>query len=244
MKFRLIAAFLLLAPAALLAEDTFLGVIDYRGGFQKDTTLHVAATEITSHFRVAIPTFCAGVEILEAGTMTEGVRDPALLVDKGTWTFAVNNGTPQRIGAVVLTLNGPTTAACSIPIYSTVKAAVPPTHEQNRLRYCNYTGAPLWTSLGYHNGAGWVAEGWWKLEANECSYPSIVGPLASTTVYTHAVNESGRQWGTGPSFCVAPSTAFYTSGKDCIPGTHGKEWRQFAKHSIAGTSLLTVQFTP
>jgi hypothetical protein len=96
------------------------GALAYDGGF--DNAVDVTPTRgderpFVAQIVVRLPEFCTGVEILEVGTVTEGVYEAATLVDADEHVYDVNGGSGTRISAIKLTLNGPRTSACDIPVY-------------------------------------------------------------------------------------------------------------------------------
>lgn len=106
------------APQGFAANpnDQLLGALAYTGGFQMRVKLDLAAPQKVARFRLVIPAFCVGVEILESGTVSEGVEDIAPAVRGSKDTFVVNGGAGQRISAVFATFNGPASSQCQIPV--------------------------------------------------------------------------------------------------------------------------------
>lgn len=92
------------------------GGVEYNGGFGRDLELAVSADERIKGFRIAIPEFCGRAEILEAGTVTEGLFDPATLLDAGKMIYQVA-GSSVRATKIRLTVNGPFDSRCFIPVY-------------------------------------------------------------------------------------------------------------------------------
>lgn len=127
MKLRLLASFaaVLFASAASAQSVAFdssaettssvLATLRYEGGFVNRVHIELQAPAEVKKFKVQIPSFCGDVEILEAGTVTEGVEDLAEATD-AEGVFAVNGGDGMRIGQIFLTLNGPDAASCTIPV--------------------------------------------------------------------------------------------------------------------------------
>jgi len=98
------------------AGDTGLvGVIAYTGGFHQGLQVSVNDQRVAKSFRIAIPGFCAGVEILDAGTFTDGVWNPAQPTTENN--FSINEDQGNRISAVRFSLNGPHDVKCDIPVY-------------------------------------------------------------------------------------------------------------------------------
>lgn len=98
-------------------KEELVGALSYTGGFALDVAFPLTPSRVVTEFRLAIPAFCEGVEILEANTVTEGVKDKAQLVDKSENRFAVNQGNGARISNLLISANGPTAKSCQIPIY-------------------------------------------------------------------------------------------------------------------------------
>ncbi len=127
MKLRLLASFaaFLFASAASAQPLAFeataesassvLATLRYEGGFVNRQHIALQTPAEVKKFKVQIPSFCGDVEILEAGTVTEGVEDLAEATD-ADGVFAVNGGDGMRIGQIFLTLNGPDAASCTIPV--------------------------------------------------------------------------------------------------------------------------------
>ncbi len=93
------------------------GVVRYEGGFQDQLALATDGADKVKQFWVRVPEFCGQVEILEAGTVTEGHYDAARLVDADKQVYEVNGGVGTRLSEVRLSINGPRNAACDIPVY-------------------------------------------------------------------------------------------------------------------------------
>jgi hypothetical protein len=147
------------------AESTLLGVIAYDGSFAYRARLDLAAPVDLAAFHVALPSFCGNVEILEAGTITEGIEDLAALSRSGTNDFLVNDGHGQRVSAVFVTLNGPADARCTIPIFAGEGGDTDPTEGcvtkvwgTTTLASTSYPRSPLWseaTTRSFIDQAAW-----------------------------------------------------------------------------------------
>jgi hypothetical protein len=92
------------------------GAINYQGGFRQRLALEIAGGPRISRFWLRIPSHCSGVEVLEAGSVTEGIYDAARVVDAESHIFEVASGS-ERVGAIAASLNGPSTASCEIPVF-------------------------------------------------------------------------------------------------------------------------------
>ncbi|MCX6119490.1 MAG: hypothetical protein NT027_18290 [Proteobacteria bacterium] len=92
------------------------GTIRYQGGFDSSLSLAVDASRKIKGFRLAVPTFCKDVDVLEAGTVSSGFYDAATLADESKRFFKVA-GRSVRATEIQATMNGPLTATCDIPIY-------------------------------------------------------------------------------------------------------------------------------
>lgn len=93
------------------------GVVRYEGGFQDQLALATDGADKVKQFWVRVPEFCGQVEVLEAGTVTEGHYEAARLVDRAKQVYEVNGGAGTRLSEVRLTINGPRNASCDIPVY-------------------------------------------------------------------------------------------------------------------------------
>ena len=93
------------------------GGAEYNGGFAQNLEVAISAAQRVRGFRLSVPEFCRGLEILEAGTVTEGVFEPASVVDARKNIFKVANGA-VRSSLVRFTINGPFDSRCFIPLYT------------------------------------------------------------------------------------------------------------------------------
>lgn len=96
-------------------DFSMLGALSYQGGFGQ-IDIPVTGSKVT-HFWVRLPQFCNGVEVLEAGTVTENQYDKARLVDPTKMVFEVNGGAGSRASALRVTFNGPRDKVCDVPVY-------------------------------------------------------------------------------------------------------------------------------
>jgi hypothetical protein len=98
-------------------EFEYLDFISYEGGFAQ-AGVGVENTAMLTKFWLRVPEYCAGLEVLEAGTVTEGVFDVAARVDAdGAEIYEVNAGAGMRVSDIKATLNGPRDLSCDIPVY-------------------------------------------------------------------------------------------------------------------------------
>ncbi len=206
-------------PALRLPGETLAGVVDYKGGFAK-LELTVALKDIVRSFRVAVPKYCKDVEILEAGTVTEGVFDEAKLVSETDHTYSVNGGAGLRVSGVRLTTNGPATSVCAIPVFLSAKKATvvtdpgddPALGTPMRANICNKSAQKASLALGFNDGSQWMAQGWWDLAPGQCNWFTVRGN-PSYSLYLHGRTPSGTFWGKGHAqFCV--TSAKFRGGEE------------------------------
>lgn len=100
-------------------EFSIAGVARYGGGFVQRMNVPVETRDKVVKVKVAVPSFCNGAEVLELGTITEGVYEPAS--DRGGDVFSINRGAGSRISSVQLSINGPRQASCDIPVWIAVE---------------------------------------------------------------------------------------------------------------------------
>ena len=95
---------------------TYLGSVQTPGG---DVTVELPVTtkEVIRSFWVEKPTFCDGITIEKAGTLTEGVLDEAKRVDSDRDVFEINGGSGMRISAIQLEISGPSDLQCPLAVY-------------------------------------------------------------------------------------------------------------------------------
>jgi len=97
-------------------DETFIGVIEYQGGYNPNLLLPIYPARKVKSYRVSVPDFCKGVEILETGVTIEGTYEKAKVMDKALNTFSVNDGHGLVVGGIELKMNGPM-MTCTIPIF-------------------------------------------------------------------------------------------------------------------------------
>lgn len=103
-------------PDSNWGTGVLTGGAEYLGGFAHNLEVAVSANRRIKGFRLAIPEFCSGAEILEAGTVSEGVFDPATLFDGGKSIYRVIGGA-VRTSTIRFSVNGPFDSRCFIPVY-------------------------------------------------------------------------------------------------------------------------------
>lgn len=248
---KLLAIAVLFAAAASHAEtrgETLAGVLEYKGGFARDLVVKTAPGEFVKYFRIAVPSFCKGADVLETYTSVQGQKDQATMHEKSSLTFAVNGGNGQRIDSILVTLNGPSDAACTVPVYLVDKPGTigpdpdPEPIPGASLQLCNRTFRTVYAALGYQVGGKYVSQGWWVLGGHRCVAPQIKGGLQGGEVYVYGRSNDGMvQWGIGPAFCVGPKS-FRSTGAECQAFTPGYSWRPFSQHVFGFGKSLTVYF--
>jgi hypothetical protein len=95
-----------------------VGGIQFNGGFLDTVAVEIDPARKIRGFRIALPEFCPQVDILEAGTITEGVFEPGNLLDGTPSTYAAGTDGPIRARAISFALNGPVGTACYVPVYA------------------------------------------------------------------------------------------------------------------------------
>lgn len=108
-------------PPPVSTNEELAGAINYAGGFAHNMELPVSPALNVTHLRFAVPQFCEGLEVLEASTVTEGVKDKATMLSKEQNLFGVNQGNGARISKIFFSANGPVGKPCQIPVYVKVK---------------------------------------------------------------------------------------------------------------------------
>jgi hypothetical protein len=98
-------------------DEALLGAVAYGGGFASRLTLRVYSSFTLGTLRFAIPSFCQGVSILEAGTVSGGTYYPATATGDGS-TFQVDAVGSTGVSAIQASINGPIGTACDIPVYA------------------------------------------------------------------------------------------------------------------------------
>ncbi len=103
-------------PNPPAGEGEIVGAVQYQGGFTQAADLELAETAVVNQIEVLVPEFCEGVEILELGTVIDGTYFRAKPVAAGSRRYSVNNGAGFPTKGIRLTLNGPQSLACALPV--------------------------------------------------------------------------------------------------------------------------------
>ncbi len=213
-----------LDPALRAPGETIAGAIDYKGGFAK-LELQVTLKDIVRSVRVGIPKFCKDVEILELGTITEGVYDEAELANEAARIFSINKGAGLRISGVRLTLNGPATAECSIPLFLSAKKTVTDPEEEGspiKVNICNRSRQPASLVLGFFNMSGELnSKGWWNLARGQCEWITVKGD-PSLGLFLYGRTPSGSYWGKGHAQLCIVEGAFSGGKEICLEKSSAK----------------------
>ena len=99
-----------------VGAEQLLGAIRYGGGFVAKASLATSrALSGLSRLRLAVPAFCAGVSVLEVGTVSGGTFYAAQGLGGGAYKVSPLGG--QGVTAVEASLNGPLGTSCDIPVY-------------------------------------------------------------------------------------------------------------------------------
>lgn len=231
--------------AATPGDGEIIAVVNYQGGFQQNLSSPALTKSIVKFFRVDVPSFCGDVDVLSAATVSEGVLDQAKLVGKNV--FQVAGGAGLRISAVALTLNGPTSANCSIPVFSRTNSSggpvTGPGQTNTNVRFCNQYRTAIRMALAYQGEAGVVTQGWYRITRGECVNVQTASPLQNV-VYSYAYSEQAipQQWGLQQYFCVSTASPFLVTQQDCQNGTPGTQWQLFSAHPLNEKGILTVTY--
>lgn len=98
-------------------DETLLGAIRYNGGFNNTLSLPVSGDQAIASIRVDVPTFCHDVDILNVGTVVGNVFHRATVTRDSASVFNVEAGFGRGVQSLSFALNGPTAAACDIPVF-------------------------------------------------------------------------------------------------------------------------------
>lgn len=97
--------------------ETFAGLIRYNGGFLQNEIVPLASPANVKGFRILVPKYCSQAEIIEAGTLTEGIYQKAEATEASDREFIVKEGHGTIAGSLSITINGPVDLKCTIPVY-------------------------------------------------------------------------------------------------------------------------------
>lgn len=104
------------APHEDPSDYTFAGVVNYQGGFRDSLSVALAGEKIQKIW-LRLPSYCADVETLAVGIISEGHYDATTPLESTPGLYEVNNGAGARASALSLSFNGPSTLSCDIPVY-------------------------------------------------------------------------------------------------------------------------------
>ncbi len=85
------------------------------------------------------------------------------------------------------------------------------------LKLCNMTKSRIGVVIGYRDTKGWVTEGWWNVDANNCS-DILKGKLNARYYYVHAEDYvRDGEWAGKAFMCVKnKSFTIKDASKDCV----------------------------
>lgn len=97
-------------------DESFIGVLEYAGGYDPNLMIPIYPARKVKSFRISVPEYCTGIDILEAGVAVEGLFEKAKMIDKSLNTYSVNDGHGLVVGGIAMKLNGPA-KSCTIPVF-------------------------------------------------------------------------------------------------------------------------------
>ena len=85
------------------------------------------------------------------------------------------------------------------------------------LKLCNMTKSRIGVVIGYRDTKGWVTEGWWNINANNCS-DILKGKLNARYYYIHAEDYIRDGEWSGKAFMCVKNKSFTikNAAKDCV----------------------------
>ena len=108
-------------------------------------------------------------------------------------------------------------------------------------RVCNATQNLVGVGIGYRAKAGWITEGWWRIEGSSCK-TLIEGPLSSRFYYLYAEDaERGGRWDGPISMCVAEKEFKIAGVTDCV--ARGFQRAGFQEYDTGEQASWMVQLT-
>lgn len=95
---------------------TLIGTYYYTGSFHSQELVRTPDTSKILAIQFKVPTFCAAMDVVELGYVSEGAYEQAdATAEPGV--FLVAGGSGARAQAVALTTNGPEDLRCDVPVY-------------------------------------------------------------------------------------------------------------------------------
>lgn len=101
------------------------------------------------------------------------------------------------------------------------------------LTICNQTEEKRSIAIGYKGGDGWMSEGWWIAEPDQC-VEVVSGELKQRYYYYRAITPKGSFKGAGYKFCTQKKSFTIHGDQDCEQRGHRRE--EFAKVDTGKTS--------
>jgi uncharacterized membrane protein len=83
------------------------------------------------------------------------------------------------------------------------------------LKLCNKTGSRVAAALGHKDKEGWVTEGWWTVEPQQC-VTLLKGKLIARYYYIYALDYTeGGSWGGNAIMCTRDKVFTIRGIEDC-----------------------------
>jgi uncharacterized membrane protein len=83
------------------------------------------------------------------------------------------------------------------------------------LKLCNKTGSRVAAALGHKDKEGWITEGWWTVEPQQC-VTLLKGKLIARYYYIHALDYTeGGSWGGNAIMCTRDKVFTIRGIEDC-----------------------------
>jgi len=98
------------------ASMEYVGVFGYQGGYFHRGVVTWDSPAAIEQFEIRIPSYCQGVDIVEAGALDQAqkfVSAVGINATRHLYRFA----SPQTLNQIQVSLNGPKNQACDIPVY-------------------------------------------------------------------------------------------------------------------------------
>lgn len=114
------------------------------------------------------------------------------------------------------------------------------------MKYCNNSGATIWTTFEWYSGCTdgdvpWTKKGWWKIDHGTCKTVSSLD-LDYNNYYYYYAHGGGRTW-SGPYNSCVSDNAFEWCDSTCqIPGGGNPGWRELNVGD--DVSNYTLTFNP
>jgi len=110
------------------------------------------------------------------------------------------------------------------------------------LKACNMTKSRVGVVIGYRSAKGWITEGWWNIDANNCT-DILKGKLTARYFYIHAEDYVREGEWAGKAFMCVKNKSFTITGANKGCDSRGYRKAGFFEIDTSNEDDWTVRLT-